>query len=257
MYRKDLLCEVEAAGASLVEFTVKLRNSPGVMSKASSLIASLGINILSGFHTALATEVEGMWSFFAELTDNVTPEEVVEALKGVDGVVGASFLDAQLPGLIIDRGHFPLYVLDERAMVFRLGMLRTMFKHLMEIAGVAVGKVLLHQMGLETGEAKARRVQDHFKVEGRDALRIILAEHVAKGWGVPVIVTYDLNRKEAVIKVRELFECAAIAKATEPASEFFKGYLEGVLSVLMKTKLHVRETECIAKLDQHCIFVTD
>jgi predicted hydrocarbon binding protein len=66
-----------------------------------------------------------------------------------------------------------------------------------------------------------------------------------------------LNRKEAVIKVRELFECAAVeGKASEPASEFFKGYLEGALSVLMRTKLQVREIECVARGDWQCTFIT-
>jgi predicted hydrocarbon binding protein len=255
MHSKELLCEVREPGAHLVEFVVTLRNSPGVIGRVSSVIGGLEINILSGFHAALPTEREGMWSFFAELTDKTTPEQVVEAIKGVDAVVDASFLDMQLPGLIIDEVHFPLFVLDERAVVFRLGMLRAMFKHLQEMIGERVTRVLRHQMGLEAGEAKARRVQEQFHLTGEDALRVILAERVAKGWGIPTLLKYDPANQHVLILVTELFECTALEKeGTEPTGDFFRGYLQGALRVLMNNDVQVHEIECVAKGHPRCSF---
>lgn len=232
-----------------------LRNDPSALGLASNAIGALGVNVLSGWHTALPAESEATWSFFAQLTDNVTPEQVAEALKRLKVVTDVAFGQAQLPGLIVDELHFPLLVLGERAVVFKVRTLARIFTRLREMSGASVAKVLRHQMGLEAGEEKARRVQERFNLAGQDALRLILAERVAKGWGIPVILKYDAVGKEAQISVAQSFECAeAEQRVTEPAGEFLRGYLEGILSVLMKTRIQVREVECLAKGHPQCSF---
>jgi predicted hydrocarbon binding protein len=239
----------------MVEVVATLRNTPGALSKASSAIAALGINVLSGFHTASPKETDAKWSFFADLPEKAEAEQLREALKGSGVVAEAKITEAQFPGLIIDEFHFPLLVLNERAIVFRLGMLAEMFRHLTEMTGLSVARVLRHQMGLEAGAAKARRVQEEFHLDGEDALRIILDERVAKGWGIPNLLRYDPAGRAALVSVTELFECAASEKkATEPRGEFFRGYLQGVLSVLMNANINVREIECIAKGHPQCSF---
>ena len=69
MYPKELMCELHAPDRHLVEFVVILSNVPGALSRASKAIAALGINIMSGFHTASPREAEATWSFFADLGD--------------------------------------------------------------------------------------------------------------------------------------------------------------------------------------------
>ena len=130
-----------------------------------------------------------------------------------------------------------------------------MFGHLTEMTGRNVARVLRHQMGLEAGGAKARRVQEQFHLDGEDALRIILAERVAKGWGIPSLLKYDPTGRAALVSVTGLFECTGAEKeATESTGDFFRGYLQGVLSVLMNANINVREIECVAKGHRQCSF---
>lgn len=254
-FSKELLCELHAPGRRMVEFVVSLKNVPSALSKASTVLGDLGINILSGFHSALPTGMEGRWSFFADLTDTAKPEDVMEALKRVDVVTGVKFSYAQHPGLIVDELHFPLLVVDERAVVFSVDSIAVAFKHLREIAGEKVATVLLNQMGLESGEFEAKRVLEQFKLEGKKAFEIILAERVAKGWGIPKIEEYDAEKRHAIVTVTDLMECLPLrGTVTEPASHFFRGYLEGALGVLMKGRVTIKETECTAEGHARCRF---
>ena len=255
MYPKELMCELHAPGRCLVEIVVTLRNTPGSLSQAANAIAALGINILSGFHAATPDEKDARWSFFADLTDKAEPQRVIEALNGSGVVTETKITKAQFLGLMIDEVHFPLLVLSERAVVFRVGTWAAMFRHLTEMTGKSVASVLRHQMGLEAGDAKAKQVQAEFNLHGEDALRIILAERVAKGWGVPSILKYDPTGRTAVVSVEGLFECMTMGRdATEPTGDFFRGYLQGALSVLMNTKINVREIECVTRGHPKCSF---
>jgi len=254
-YPKELLCELYAPGRRLFEFVVALRNVPSALSKASAVLGGLRINILSGFHAALPTEKEAKWSFFADLTDKAKPEDVAEALNSLDVVTDVKFSEAQLPGLIVDELHFPLLVLDERAVVFSVDSLAAVFRHLREITGPGVATVLLHQMGHQSGETEAKRVQERFHLAGEEAFKVILAERVSKGWGVPRMEEYDAEKRRVTVTVTDLLECLPLkGTMTEPASHFFRGYLEGALGVLMQTRLQVREVECVAKGDKRCTF---
>jgi len=257
MYPKELICELYAPGSNLVEFVATLRNIPGALSQASNVIATLGINVLSGFHTALPTETQATWSFFAELNKKTKTEQVIDALKGTGIITDVKVRQAQSPGLLIDDLHFPLCVLGDRAVVFRLDTLEAMFRHLTEMAGGNIARVLRHQLGIEAGRAKARRVQEEFHLHGEDALRIILAERVAKGWGIASLLKYDSTNGAALITVKELYECICVRSenvAIESKGEFFRGYLEGVLSTLMNSKINVREIECVREGHLQCSF---
>lgn len=105
----------------------------------------------------------------------------------------------------------------------------------------------------EAGERKAKLVQERFRLAGEEALKVILAERVAKGWGVPTVERYDGGGRQAVVAVRDLFECLPFqGKMAEPSSHLFRGYLAGVLTQLMENRVTVREVDCIAKGNPQC-----
>lgn len=56
---KELLCELHASGRRLVEFVVALKNVLGAIGAVAGAMSEMGVNILSGFHSALAFVEEG------------------------------------------------------------------------------------------------------------------------------------------------------------------------------------------------------
>jgi hypothetical protein len=73
---------------------------------------------------------------------------------------------------------------------------------------------------------KAQSMVEKYGVKGVEALQLILAERVAKGWGAPSNAEFDEKKLEATIIVQDLFECLALkGENKETKSRFFRGYL--------------------------------
>ena len=254
-YPRDLLCSVFSPDRRLVEFVVKLKNVPGAIARVSNRLAEKGINILSGFHTAHPTEESGIWSFFVDLTKaDVEPEEVVKRIGELNVALDVKFFEAKFDGLIIDDLHFPLMILGERSAVVKVETFGDMFGRLYETFGSGAA-VILYEMGVSAGENKAKSVVEKYGANGLRALQIILAERVAKGWGIPDIAEFDEKRLGAIIKVQDLFECLPFrGKHKESRSHFFRGYLTGVFNQLFHKEASTTEVECVAKGDASCKF---
>ncbi|KPV64438.1 MAG: hypothetical protein AOA65_0970 [Candidatus Bathyarchaeota archaeon BA1] len=254
-YPKDLLYSVYSPGRRLVEYVVEGKNVPGAMAKISNHLAERGINILSGFHTGYPGEEAGVWGFFVDLTEaEVEPEEVAKQIGELDIVLDVRFSKAKFDGLIIDDLHFPIVVLGERSATLKVKTFGDMFERLYEAFGSGAA-VILYEMGVSAGGKEAKRVVERYGIDGLRALQIILAERVAKGWGIPNIAEFDEKRVEATIKVEDLFECLPFkGKYKEGRSHFFRGYLTGAFNQLFRKEASTTEIECIAKGDANCKF---
>jgi predicted hydrocarbon binding protein len=241
----------------LVEFAVRLKNAPGAMAKVSSELARRGVNILSGFHTAYPGEELATWGFFVDFTSvNTSPEKVAEEIGKLDVVSEVNFAEAKFDGLIVNDLHFPILVMGERSITLRVETVGDMFGRLYEVFGSGAG-VILYEMGLKAGENKAESVCGKYGVGDLKALKIVLAERIAKGWGIPELAEFNKEEPSITIRVQDLFECLPFkGKLRETRSNFFRGYLTGLLSVLFDKKVTIVEVECIAKGDQYCVFTT-
>jgi len=253
-YPKDILCALYSPGRRIVEFNIKKKNIPRALAKIANAMEKMNIDILSGFLTVIPDEVYSIWCFFADITDvNLKIEEVVEEIKKIDVVSEVYFTEPQFDGLIIDDIHFPLQVLNERSITFRVDSIVSMFNRIYQIFGSG-GKVIIFEMGVEAGENKAKKIYERYGMKGLKAFELILAERIAKGWGLPEINKFDLEKKECIVQVKELFECSSSVIKEESGSQFFRGYLTGILSQIFEKKVLAEETECMAKGDPRCTF---
>lgn len=253
---KELPFGVYSPNRELVEFIVELRNVPGAIAGVSEELAKHKVNILSGLHSARPREPKAAWSFFADFTGaSLRPDEAAETLKKLPSVSRVRLVKAKFDGLIIDDEHFPLLVFDERSLTLRVETMAKMFARLREVLG-APANVLIYEMGVKAGEAKAESLSQKYGVKGREALEIVLAERVAKGWAAPKIIRYDEEKFLVEIEAEGLFECFPFkGKLKEPNGLFFKGYLTGALTVLLGEKPVVAEARCVAKGDPICAFI--
>lgn len=251
---KDILVKSYAPESQLVEFSVSLRNVPGALAEISNLLASMGINIYSGFLNFYPGEDKGRWAFIVDLKGiGVSAEDLLGRIKGLEHVLEAEYLQAKFDSLLIDVMHFPLLVMGVRSILFKVESWGNITAHLQQRFGTG-GAVILYEMGLKAGEARAREViAEGFK--GSIALDVILSERVALGWGVPKLIEFDENRVEGSLSVQELFECLPFkSSGKDSRSSFFRGYLAGVITQIFNKKVRVEEVECIGKGDQTCLF---
>jgi len=230
---------------------------PGAIANVANILFSKGINILHGFHYAYPDQNEAMWSFFADLKhSNEKIENLIKEIESLDITLEVKFSKPIIDGLIVDSLHFPVMVLDERSVVMKVKTISESFNRLYEkfSSGACF---ILYEMGKAAGENKVKTMNEKYNLDKLTLLKVILAEKAAKGWGIPEIEKFDEEKFEAVIAVQELFECLLFqGRNKEGKSHFFRGYLAGVLSQLFNKSVSVTETECIAKGDRNCKFIS-
>jgi len=255
-YERDLVLGVYSPGRKLAEFLVKLRNVPGALASVSRVLSELNLNILSGHHFASPREEEGLWIFFVDLTGKeLSEEDVASRLREAELVLDVKFSREALNGVIIDTFLFPLIVLEERSIIFRVETFANMFKRLYRAFGSGA-PVLLYEMGLSAGLNKIENLGKKYRVDGFSAIKIALAERIPKGWGIPIIDEFDKESLQASITVYELFECLPFKDAErKTTSHFFRGYLTGLFTKAFDKQFQTKETECISKGDPHCRFI--
>jgi predicted hydrocarbon binding protein len=256
VYPKEVFVGAYSPSRRLCEFSVQLSNVPGAIAKVSEILAKMGINVLSGFHVAETGEKVALWSFIVDLTGlEVKSEELLKKIKGLKVVLDAHYSEAKLDGLMIDEMHFPLNALGKRSFLFRVETWGEIINRLFKAFGSGAAFILF-SIGEGAGENKARSVTENYGSNGLKALQIILAERVAKGWGVPKVEMFDEERVESTITIRDLFECLPFkGKSKETKSHFFRGYLTGVFRQLFKKDVEITEVECVAKGDENCKFI--
>jgi len=255
-YPKDLFCSAYSEDGCLFQFAIKLKNEPGALAEVANFLSSKGINILHGFHAVCPDRKEVVWGFFVDLKGlNETIENLVKEIEMLDAVLEVNFSKPIIDGLIVDELHFPVTVLDERSIILKIRTFVDCFKRLYEKFGSGAG-FILYEMGKAAGENKVKIINEKYNLDRLTVLKVILAEKSAKGWCIPEIEKFDEEKVEITIVVQELFECIPFkGKNRDPKSQFFRGYLAGVLSQLFNKHVSVIETECVAKGDQNCKFI--
>jgi predicted hydrocarbon binding protein len=238
---------------NLAEFIVEKKNIPDSLAKITKLLSDININLLSGRIASEPDKNTSVFCFIADLTNlRIKPEEIAKKLSALDVVLNVKYKKSDINGLIVDDMHFPLLAISERSLLFRVETIKNMFDRLYEEFGTGAA-VVIHNMGIAAGERKAMFLSSKYKLKGRNLLKIIFAERVSKGWGIPRLI--KINEDKAVVRVDDLFECYPFkGKLKEPRSQFFRGYLRGVFKVIFGKDVNVVEKYCIAKGDEYCEF---
>ena len=190
---------------------------------------------------------------FTESTTSI--DEVVSKIRKMHNVKSVHVIKASPPGFIVDESHYPLVVVDERALVFRKEMMNMMLLGIREKWG-ATGQVFLYYLGYEGGIGAARFYKRVSNLPPAEAVKAALKVATAHGLGKFELITLNLEKPQIVVRVYDLFECIPVrGKRDTPFSEFYRGILCGTFSELLGMKLTAEEVKCIAKGDPYCEFV--
>ncbi|MEM3713310.1 MAG: V4R domain-containing protein, partial [Thermoproteota archaeon] len=158
-------------------------------------------------------------------------------------------------GLIIDTLHFPLQVSGERSFTFRVETFGGILKRLYDKFGTGAA-VILYEMGVAAGESKAKSMIKKHRLDKLKMIKLTMAERAAKGWCIAEVA--EFSSKNVTLMVKDLFECLPFkGKQENSVSQFFRGYLAGLLRQIFNKDVTVTEVECVAKGDAACKFVAE
>ncbi len=114
-------------------------------------------------------------------------------------------------------------------------------------------KSIFYIAGIRAGTAYMRLLLK----EGRtphEALEEMKRADALSGWGVYEYISVDLEKKEAIIRVRNSINARGFSKKGSQVCDFLRGYFAGAFSVLCKEDLNCEEEKCINKGDPYCEF---
>ena len=255
-YRKDIFCSAYSEDGELFQLAIKLKNAPGSVAEIANILCSKHVNFLHGFHTVCPGREEAVWGLFIDLKESNTKiENLVKEIEGLESTIEVKFSRPIIDGLIVDNLHFPMMVMGERSIVMRIDTFAESFNRLYEKFGSGA-YFILYEMGRAAGKRRIKKINEKYCLDKITALKVILAERAAKGWGISEIESFNEEKKESTITIRELFECMPFqGRSKRSKSHFFRGYLAGVLSQLFGNPTLVIEAECVAKGDPNCRFI--
>ncbi len=213
----------------------------------------MSVNGLDGMTHAEGEEAT--WSFFAESEPGgVSARELTRVLSLSDSVLEAT-VKGDEDGFLADTSTFPIaWNTGERAVLMRAKNMASMFDRIREVFGSG-GDVVLYEAGLAFGRAAWSSLVDNI---GRgyvvEHIPEVLQLYNAAGWARVTVPELDLERRKAVVRTYDNFECAGHRSDT-PWSQFVRGNLSGALCVLMQCeKGDCRETRCSAVHGDACEF---
>ncbi|MBO3769542.1 MAG: V4R domain-containing protein [Thermoproteota archaeon] len=254
---KEVLCLEYLPNAKVIEWSVKAKNLPKVFNNILNALAERDVRFLSGFQSIDWNENTLLLGGFIDISASEirTVEDLRNLLKNIEGVLEINTSEQTFDGLIIDTLHFPLQVAGERSFTFRVETFGGILKRLYDKFGTGAA-VILYEMGVAAGESKAKSMMKKHRLDKLKMLKLTMAERAAKGWCIAEVT--EFTSKNVTLVVKELFECLPFKDKQENAvSQFFRGYLAGLLRQLFNKDVAVTEVECVAKGDATCKFIAE
>ena len=141
--------------------------------------------------------------------------------------------------------NFPVTLFGKRVYVNSLDCVKFLRK--------LVGNHVLFLLGKHCGEVWADYVQRFTGMDGLELLEFYVDLGKVFGWGLPELVRVDLERGEGVIRVYDSFEAYDV-ESEKPVCHFLRGQYAGALEKILKKRVFVVETKCIAQDAPFCEF---
>ncbi|RLG23009.1 hypothetical protein DRN72_00055 [Methanosarcinales archaeon] len=224
----------------------------GVVHRISDVLVSHDVNQRFGYFTAF--DKNGKYVSLVELPPNVDVVELVNELKKVDDVLDVEYEVRE--GFCFQNNEFPLYILGERAVIFRAEMISELFG--MISASFPQAEGFMNLCGMKSGVRVAQIVEGMIEVEPSKRLKLLEEIVPFVGWGRCEVV-FESNGSEG--KDRESFSLAIIThdsfltssiESHHPVCVYLGGFYTGYVSYVLGRRVYARETMCMAKGDPYC-----
>lgn len=180
-----------------------------------------------------------------------SPTEVKEAIiKNIDNI-NIYLIEPILPGITVDRVHFPLLFLNERAVIFRESALKGWIVDVREKFGTGGEALLYHigfNMGYEIYESYSREDVRKYKRWTILCLMLYTAGFAEK-------MRVNVSENSVNVKVWNNIECSMGRQSKKPYGQLLRGIIGGFATEYFDRKVKVIENRCIAIGDPYCEFL--
>ncbi|MGQ9507456.1 MAG: hypothetical protein ACUVTB_06340 [Candidatus Bathycorpusculaceae bacterium] len=153
----------------------------------------------------------------------LSPEEAEKILKNQKFVKSVMSLTPVANRFVGDSYHFPLTIMDERALIFRKEIYEGIFKGVRSQFGTA-GEAFLYYIGFEIGK---RTYLSYSKLSGTEDFETLIATakavNLTLGWSILKEAKINQKTKTATITLLENFECDLSRGHGKAYSQFYRG----------------------------------
>lgn len=243
-------------GEDIYEIRVTLKDVPGALARAASLVAEAGINVKTSIVFATPPkETQGFWTALIDVSNSkMQIDELKEKLNELDVVLNVDV--AKPKPAAYDIMHFPILHGEERAVVMPLSLLGNLFSEIEKILTPSGFAAVFYNAGRRSGQNFAKYYREKYNPKTKEELVELLFQCTrAIGWGLIETYSLDLDRIRGKIRSVGNIEAATRKnKGTEPMCHWTRGFLAGYLSAAVGREVEVREVKCIGKGDEFCEF---
>jgi len=239
-----------------IKFSPESLLKVGILSELTSILASYNVPILFLSLSRPDVGVPLSALLFVDLTDSrINEEDLREKMSRVEGVEEIDFIKPLFDGMLVDVHFEKLSMGSRRAVLFREPLYKALIKETVKQLGSG-GFALLYHIGLFMGKSV---YEDYVNMIGREDPELLLevskAFYKMTGLGVIEHIYVDLEKKEALIRVYDSFECSLYKGEKKPVSSLVRGIFAGWFGKLFKADMEVKEVKCIAVGDDYCEFL--
>mgnify|MGYP001824579081 FL=1 len=156
--------------------------------------------------------------------------------------------------LVYDPASGVLTYRDIRYVVIRpetiVGFQKTIEKHSWKGAQDA-----LFQGGYQGGYLSAKKFKELQNLSDSETINFMMTMGAEIGWGHFQLIDYDFENYKLQIKVENSAFAEAYGESTEGVCHLINGVLSGLATVLFGRNCMGSDIVCLAKGDQHCVFL--
>jgi predicted hydrocarbon binding protein len=245
-------------GRKLFGFLVEVISRPGVLAAITLKFAERGLDITYCSTKGARAGEKGVILLFVDFTDSdVDPDSLAEELKALEFVEKVGVIKPKVKGFIADEVSFPLLMDDARGVLIDEAALKGFLVGFREHLGTG-GEAMLYHLGVDSGgyadlflQAAGSNALSH---AAEVAAPLYSGLFTSLGLGRLKILELREEPPYVVVRMHQNIECALGGKWGSTFSQFLKGTLTGVASILFNREMFTRETRRVAKGDPHCEF---
>lgn len=251
---KDVMVYQREKGRKLFLVACQLKHEMGSIPEIASILEKANYNLVSGFISNPDSDGYGTCSFFLEAVEGrPSTADLKSVVQRVSSVKEVEVKEA-LNGLLVDTLNFPLsWNSGDRVVTLRTEFFATMLAGLKEHFKSGAD-VVLHEMGFHHGRPTWENVLRTYPVRDRASVAEALGFYDASGWGKTQLISFDIASKKAVVRVGDNFECALKERSSQNGSNFFRGHMEGLFTVVFGAEARAAEKRCLCMGDPYCEF---
>ncbi len=153
---------------------------------------------------------------------------------------------------MIDEDQIVQLIREESVLIDR-GAIGELYETGLKFLGIGVGGVL-YTAGKKGGARGARMLRDKFGYQGNDLLRAAIVAFNQSNWGRAELLWHSDGLK---IEVTNSTLASNVNGQKRPICHPIAGYIAGFLEEAWQKPVRVREAECMAQAQPHCLFVVE